>query len=95
MSATAKWMLCEASACELAAKSIVTIVGANGAGKSTCLNAIAGLLPSRGATRLDGMLIDEMEIEERLAQGASRIIFRLFRRCQSPTGRFLLSPEPA
>jgi branched-chain amino acid transport system ATP-binding protein len=55
------------------AKSIVTIVGANGAGKSTCLNAIAGLLPSRGATRLDGILIDELEVEERLVQGVSLV----------------------
>lgn len=33
---------------------VVALVGANGSGKSTILNALAGVIPSRGAVVLDG-----------------------------------------
>jgi len=40
---------------EVREREIVTLIGANGAGKSTTLNTISGLLrPTRGAVRLDG-----------------------------------------
>jgi branched-chain amino acid transport system ATP-binding protein len=40
---------------EVAAGKIVTLIGANGAGKSTTLNTISGLLrPHRGCVRLEG-----------------------------------------
>jgi branched-chain amino acid transport system ATP-binding protein len=40
---------------EVAAGKIVTLIGANGAGKSTTLNTISGLLrPHRGGVRLEG-----------------------------------------
>ena len=39
---------------EVAAGEIVTVLGRNGAGKSSMLNAIAGLVPHRGSVVLDG-----------------------------------------
>ena len=39
---------------EVAEGEIVTLIGANGAGKSTTLNAIARLLPASGEIRFDG-----------------------------------------
>jgi len=48
---------------------IVTVIGANGAGKSTFVNAVMGLLPSRGAIHLAGEPIDAMPVEERVRLG--------------------------
>jgi branched-chain amino acid transport system ATP-binding protein len=53
----------------LAAEEIVTVIGPNGAGKSTTLNAIMGVLPSRGVIRLAGKDIAPLEIEDRVAAG--------------------------
>jgi branched-chain amino acid transport system ATP-binding protein len=49
--------------------SIVTVIGPNGAGKTTSLNAIMGLLPSRGAIRYLGNPLDGLSVEQRVAKG--------------------------
>lgn len=52
---------------------IVTVIGANGAGKSTMLNAIAGALPTTGTMRgsvvLRGHDLTGVAIESRVARG--------------------------
>lgn len=53
--------------------SIVSMIGPNGAGKSTTLNAIAGVLPSRGQVRWDGQLINHLSVEERLSLGITLV----------------------
>ncbi len=46
---------------KVAEGSIVTLIGANGAGKSTTLNAISGVLPvTQGEIRLNGRKIDNL-----------------------------------
>ena len=47
---------------------IVTIIGANGAGKSTTLNAIAGLLPYSGTVLLSGRDVGKLSVEDRVCQ---------------------------
>jgi branched-chain amino acid transport system ATP-binding protein len=62
--------------------SIVTLVGANGAGKSTTLRAISGLVkPTRGTIELDGRRIDRLPPSEIVSLGIS----------QCPEGRQILS----
>ena len=57
---------------------IVTLIGANGAGKSTTLNTIAGLLkPRQGSIALDGMPVN--------GTGASKMVYRGLSLC--PEGR--------
>jgi len=57
---------------------IVTLIGANGAGKSTTLNTIAGLLkPRQGSIVLNGIPVD--------GTSASRMVFRGLSLC--PEGR--------
>jgi branched-chain amino acid transport system ATP-binding protein len=57
---------------------IVTLIGANGAGKSTMLNTICGLLrPRRGTIYLEGEPIHELPPHEIVARGVS----------QAPEGR--------
>jgi branched-chain amino acid transport system ATP-binding protein len=50
-------------------KGAVTIIGPNGAGKTTTLNALMGLLPSRGSILFEGQSIVRLSAEERLARG--------------------------
>jgi branched-chain amino acid transport system ATP-binding protein len=50
-------------------KGAVTIIGPNGAGKTTTLNALMGLLPSRGSILFEGQSIVRLSTEERLARG--------------------------
>lgn len=51
-------------------REIVTILGANAAGKSTLLNAIAGLTPLAGGTiRFAGEVIDNLAPHERVERG--------------------------
>lgn len=53
---------------------IVTLVGANGAGKSTTLRAISGLVrPSRGAIRLDGKSLVGKPAHEIVRLGVSHV----------------------
>lgn len=58
---------------------LVAVLGANGAGKSSLLNAAMGLVPSRGKVLLDGEDISALPPEERLARGL----------CLVPEQRFL------
>jgi len=48
---------------------LVAVIGRNGAGKSTMLNAAMGLLPGRGRVTLDGVDIGGLEVEERCERG--------------------------
>jgi branched-chain amino acid transport system ATP-binding protein len=49
---------------------IVTVIGANGAGKTTALTAVAGLLrPSRASISFDGRPIDRMPPHRRVENG--------------------------
>lgn len=54
---------------EVAAGSISTIIGANGAGKSSLLNATAGLVPSLGKFEFDGYDLEASDVEDRLEMG--------------------------
>ena len=61
---------------------IVTLIGANGAGKSTTLNTIAGLLkPRQGSIALDGMPVG--------GSNASRMVYQGLSLC--PEGRRVFS----
>lgn len=48
---------------------VVTVIGANGAGKTTFLNAVMGILPARGAIAFDGKPVGDAPLEERVASG--------------------------
>jgi len=62
----------------IATGEIVTLIGANGAGKSTTLRAISGLLhPRAGSIALQGQRIDRLPPHEIVKLGV----------CQSPEGR--------
>jgi branched-chain amino acid transport system ATP-binding protein len=62
--------------------SIVTVLGANGAGKSSTLRAITGLLrPKSGTIEFEGRRIDRLSVEEIVSLGMSHI----------PEGRQLFS----
>lgn len=52
---------------------IVSVIGPNGAGKTTMLNAMMGLLPSRGSLTLDGGRIDHLPVENRLEAGLTLV----------------------
>jgi branched-chain amino acid transport system ATP-binding protein len=53
------------------AGTIVVLLGANGAGKSSTLNAVAGLVPSSGAITFDGMPISGLPAETIVKRGLS------------------------
>lgn len=54
--------------------SIIALVGANGAGKSTFMNAVAGLLPIRsGRIRFEGNDITSLSPERRAREGLSLV----------------------
>ncbi len=53
---------------------IVTMIGANGAGKSSLLNAVAGLQPSAPETvRFDGMAVGDRPAHRRAAMGIALV----------------------
>jgi branched-chain amino acid transport system ATP-binding protein len=52
---------------------IVTIIGPNGAGKTTLVNALMGFLPAQGIVRYEGAVIDDLEVEQRVARGISLV----------------------
>jgi branched-chain amino acid transport system ATP-binding protein len=59
---------------EVAAGEVVALVGANGAGKSTTLRTISGLLrPVVGQVWLDGERVDRLPAEEIVARGVSHL----------------------
>jgi branched-chain amino acid transport system ATP-binding protein len=67
---------------EVAEGSIVTVLGANGAGKSSTLRAISGLLrPGRGSIEFEGQRIDRLSPEQIVSLGISHV----------PEGRQLFS----
>ncbi len=48
---------------------IVTVIGANGAGKTTLMNAIMGVLPSRGNVVFQGKALGRSLVETRVGEG--------------------------
>jgi len=63
-------------------KSIVTLIGANGAGKSTTLRAISGLIPVKaGTVRFDGQDITNLPPHQIVARGL----------CHVPEGRMVFA----
>jgi branched-chain amino acid transport system ATP-binding protein len=61
---------------------IVTLIGANGAGKSTTLGTISGILkPREGEVRLEGEILSELPPHDIVARGIS----------QAPEGRKIFS----
>ena len=52
---------------------VVTVIGPNGAGKSTTLNALMGVLPSRGQVLFDGADISALSLEERVMRGLALV----------------------
>ena len=58
---------------EVARNEIVTSIGANGAGKTSLLNAIMGVLPLKGAVSFAGQDLARLEIEDRVGLGLSLV----------------------
>jgi branched-chain amino acid transport system ATP-binding protein len=52
---------------------VVTVIGPNGAGKSTTLNALMGVLPSRGRLVFDGVDMSHTTLEERVMAGLALV----------------------
>ena len=52
---------------------VITVIGPNGAGKSTFLNALMGVLPSRGVLRYEGQDISGLTLEERVMAGIALV----------------------
>jgi branched-chain amino acid transport system ATP-binding protein len=67
----------DATSLTVPAGSIVTVIGANGAGKSTMLNAIMGALPATGHASgqvfYDGQDVSAWQVERRVAAGMSLV----------------------
>ena len=53
--------------------SVVSVIGPNGAGKSTTLNALMGVLPSKGQVLLGGEDISALSLEERVMKGMALV----------------------
>ncbi len=58
---------------EVPTGAVVAVIGPNGAGKTTMLNAIMGLIPSRGDVRFGGDSIINEEVEERVVRGLALV----------------------
>jgi branched-chain amino acid transport system ATP-binding protein len=58
---------------QLAQGQVVTIIGPNGAGKTTTLNALMGVLPSRGRVVFDGHDLADVSLEERVMLGLALV----------------------
>lgn len=52
---------------------VVTVIGPNGAGKSTTLNALMGVLPSRGSVVFDGQDLAGASLEDRVMMGLALV----------------------
>ena len=48
---------------------LVTVIGANGAGKTTMLNSVMGVVPGRGALTFNGAEIHRLSLETRVKAG--------------------------
>ncbi len=67
---------------EVRDKEILVLVGANGAGKSTTLKTISGLLkPRKGSIEFDGVRLDQLPPDKVIGQGVVHVpeARRLFR----------------
>ena len=60
-------------ALDVAENEIVTIIGANGAGTTTLLNAVMGILPLKGRAAFAGNDMAALDIEDRVAAGLSLV----------------------
>ncbi len=58
---------------DLAQGQVVTVIGPNGAGKSTTLNALMGVLPSRGQVSFDGEDLTGCGLEDRVMHGMALV----------------------
>jgi branched-chain amino acid transport system ATP-binding protein len=58
---------------QLAQGQVVTVIGPNGAGKTTTLNALMGVLPSRGRVVFDGPTSADVTLEERVMLGLALV----------------------
>ena len=58
---------------ELDKGQVITVIGPNGAGKSTALNALMGVLPSRGQVVFDGQDLAEASLEDRVMLGLALV----------------------
>jgi branched-chain amino acid transport system ATP-binding protein len=58
---------------ELPKGAVVTVIGPNGAGKSTTLNALMGVLPSKGHIVFEGRDVVDMTLEERVMAGLALV----------------------
>jgi branched-chain amino acid transport system ATP-binding protein len=58
---------------DLAQGQVVTVIGPNGAGKSTTLNALMGVLPSRGQVSFDGEDLTGCGLEDRVMRGMALV----------------------
>ena len=59
---------------DVSAGEMVALIGANGAGKSTVLKAVSGLVrPTRGAIRYLGESIEKMSVEKIVARGVFHV----------------------
>ena len=52
---------------------VVTVIGPNGAGKSTTLNALMGVMPSRGQVIFDGQDLADASLEDRVMMGLALV----------------------
>lgn len=83
---------------EVREKEILVLVGANGAGKSTTLKTISGLLkPRRGTIEFDGVRLDQLPPDRVIGQGVVHVpeARRLFREMSVEENLIMgsLSPE--
>jgi len=83
---------------EVREKEILVLVGANGAGKSTTLKAISGLLkPRKGSIEFDGVRLDQLSPDRVIGQGVVHVpeARRLFREMSVEENLVMgsLSPE--
>ena len=83
---------------EVREKEILVLVGANGAGKSTTLKAISGLLkPRKGSIEFDGVRLDQLSPDRVIGQGVVHVpeARRLFREMSVEENLIMgsLSPE--
>src|SRR5512134_3988474 len=84
---------------EVREKEILVLVGANGAGKSTTLKTISGLLkPRKGTIEFDGVRLDQLPPDRVIGQGVVHVpeARRLFREMSVEENLIMgsLAPEP-